>query len=201
MEGLRFVQARIATITQKFEPTPTTSTPLGSPSASSRVGLGGGASGTFDQFLTGALGTTPATQLSPGSYGALTPPDELRSFGNGQIPASQLTEIGVGQHRLSADAAAAFKQMRVAASAAGVDIGVTDSYRSLDQQVNLAQRKGLYSQGGLAAEPGTSNHGWGLAVDVDVNPTGQAWLRANGARFGFVEDVPREPWHWTYRPS
>lgn len=201
MDGLQFVQARIATITQKFEPASLDTTPLGSTISSSRVGLDTVPTGTFGQIMTSALGTTPATQLAPGEYGALSPPTNLRAFGNGQIPPGHLAEIGVGQHRLSADAAAAFKQMRAAASAAGVDIGVTDSYRTLDQQVNLAQRKGLYSKGGLAAEPGTSNHGWGLAVDVDVNPTGQAWLRANGARFGFVEDVPREPWHWTYRPS
>jgi hypothetical protein len=45
-------------------------------------------------------------------------------------------------------------------SFAGVDIGVTDSYRSYDAQVDVARRKGLYSQGGLAATPGTSDHGW-----------------------------------------
>ncbi len=26
-------------------------------------------------------------------------------------------------------------------------------------------------------------------------------MRENGWRNGFVEDVPREPWHWTYRPA
>jgi LAS superfamily LD-carboxypeptidase LdcB len=51
----------------------------------------------------------------------------------------------------------------------------------------------------LAATPGTSNHGWGLSVDLDLDATAQAWMRQNGARYGFVEDVPREPWHWTFR--
>ncbi|QGG97136.1 hypothetical protein GH723_14760 [Actinomarinicola tropica] len=64
-----------------------------------------------------------------------------------------------------------------------------------------ATEKGLYSQGGLAATPGTSNHGWGLSVDLDLNPASEAWMKANAPRFGFVEDVPREPWHWTYRPA
>jgi zinc D-Ala-D-Ala carboxypeptidase len=85
------------------------------------------------------------------------------------------------------------------AAAAGIEIGVTDSYRSYESQVDLARRKGLYSQGGLAATPGTSNHGWGLSVDLDLDATAQAWMRQNGARYGFVEDVPREPWHWTFR--
>jgi LAS superfamily LD-carboxypeptidase LdcB len=88
--------------------------------------------------------------------------------------------------------------MAADAGAAGVNLGVTDSYRSYDQQVDLARRKGLYSQGGLGATPGASAHGWGLAVDVDVNDQGQAWLRANAGRYGFVEAVPREPWHWEF---
>ena len=26
------------------------------------------------------------------------------------------------------------------------------------------------------------------------------WVRENAPRFGWVEAVPREPWHWEYRP-
>ena len=68
-------------------------------------------------------------------------------------------------------------------------------------QVDLARRKGLYSNGGLAAAPGTSNHGWGLAVDLDVDTRSHTWLADNGWRYGFVEDTPRERWHWAYRPT
>ena len=88
--------------------------------------------------------------------------------------------------------------MRAAAARDGVLIGVTDSYRSYAAQVDLARRKGLYQNGGLAAVPGTSQHGWGLAVDVDTNSRGTQWLRANAARFGFAT-IPREPWHWEFR--
>lgn len=126
-------------------------------------------------------------------------PPILAEFGNGRIPPNALTQIGVGNHRMWAPAAAAFQHLASDAEAAGVRIGVTDSYRSYDQQVDLAQRKGLYSQGGLAASPGRSNHGWGLSLDLDLDARGQQWMRANAARYGFVEDVPREPWHWTYR--
>jgi LAS superfamily LD-carboxypeptidase LdcB len=91
--------------------------------------------------------------------------------------------------------------MRDAADAAGVSLGVTSSYRSYKEQVALAAEKGLYSQGGWAAAPGTSNHGWGVAVDLEVDAAGLAWLRENGARYGFVEPVPREPWHWEFRPG
>jgi LAS superfamily LD-carboxypeptidase LdcB len=87
------------------------------------------------------------------------------------------------------------------AKAQGGTIGITDSYRSYDEQVDVARRKGLYSQGGLAAKPGTSEHGWGMATDLDLNNKAQAWVRANGEKYGFVENTPREPWHWAYKPK
>jgi len=153
----------------------------------------------------GALGAdalagarTPAARLS--SYGKLQPPAELVAYGNGKIPPAALMEIGHGSHRLHAPAARAFRQMEAAAKAEGIDIGVTDSYRTFDAQVDLARRKGLYSQGGLAATPGSSNHGWGLALDLDLDANAVAWMRKNAPDFGFVEDTPREPWHWGYRP-
>jgi hypothetical protein len=136
-----------------------------------------------------------------GGYGTLRPPAELAHYGNGRIPTARLASIGIGGHRLYAPAAAAFRQLRAAAARVGVNIGVTDSYRSYAQQVDLARRKGLYANGGLAATPGKSNHGWGLALDVNVNGGGLAWLRQNARRFGFAEAVPREPWHWEYRPG
>jgi hypothetical protein len=137
-----------------------------------------------------------------GGYGRLTPPAELAAYGNGRIPAEALVPIGQGGHRLHAPAAAAWRSLVDAAAADGVTVRITDSYRSFEQQVDLAARKGLYRDGGYAAVPGTSNHGWGLAVDADVNdPATLAWLRANAHRFGFVEAVPREPWHWEYRPE
>ena len=162
---------------------------------------------TFDSAYASALGTMTssnsmsATKRTPGTYGPLTPPAELLRFGNGRIPKEMLEEVGIGSHRLQTDAARAFKLMRAAAAADGIDIDITDSYRSYDAQVDLAERKGLHKHGGLAATPGTSNHGWGLSIDVDVDAKGQAWLDQNAARYGFVEDVTREPWHWTFRPD
>jgi LAS superfamily LD-carboxypeptidase LdcB len=91
--------------------------------------------------------------------------------------------------------------MTDAARRDGVTIGVTDSYRSYGEQVDLARRKGLYSQGGLAAKPGTSDHGWGLSLDLDLDGKAQAWMRRHADEYGFDENVPREPWHWTYKPG
>lgn len=61
----------------------------------------------------------------------------------------------------------------------------------------------------LAAVPGTSNHGWGLAVDTGTELDGDAgtesidqrtldWLLRNAARFGFSWEVQSEPWHIRY---
>jgi hypothetical protein len=156
--------------------------------------------GTTGIGATGALGLSqaPAITLADGAGSSTHVPDLLRSYGNGRIPRDLLTPIGIGQHRLWGPAAEAFKAMRAAAAADGVSISVTDSYRSYDQQVTLAAEKGLTQNGGWAATPGTSEHGWGLAVDADVDKNGLAWLRANGATYGFVEPTTREPWHWEY---
>src|SRR5690606_37874401 len=123
----------------------------------------------------------------------------LAAYGNGKIPRTALQEVGTTGHRLWAPAGQALEGLLAEAARDGVRIGITDSYRSYDAQVDVAARKGLYSQGGLAAEPGTSPHGWGIAVDLDLDDRAQAWMRTNGGRFGFVEDTPREPWHWVYR--
>ena len=140
----------------------------------------------------------PAALHSTHNHGKVQPPPELQAYGNGRIPPEALAEIGDGEHRMWAPAGEQFNKMRAAAAADGMSFGVTDSYRSYEAQVDVAERKGLYSQGGLAATPGTSNHGWGLALDLDLDSKAQEWMRANAGRFGFVEDVPREPWHWTF---
>lgn len=60
-----------------------------------------------------------------------------------------------------------------------------------------------------AAVPGTSNHGWGLAVDTGTELDGDAgtesidkatlnWLLENAERFGFSWELQSEPWHIRY---
>jgi LAS superfamily LD-carboxypeptidase LdcB len=53
--------------------------------------------------------------------------------------------------------------------------------------------------------PGTSNHGLGLAIDLDVsNPKVAAWLCSNAPKYGFYlqGSDPKSPefelWHWQY---
>jgi hypothetical protein len=127
--------------------------------------------------------------------------EPTKSQQNGRLPDNALQSIGSG-HKLQPAAAEAYRQMVEAAKNDGITWSVTDSYRTFEGQVDVARRKGLYSRGGLAAKPGTSNHGWGLAVDLgggaNIKGTKQNnWLHQNAHRFGF-KNIPKEPWHWEY---
>ncbi len=135
--------------------------------------------------------------------------DGARQWGgypNGLIPPSAMCELGVGGHSLRCDAAAAYRAMSGAYAAAfGGPLCITDSYRTYAGQVKLYGEKPA-----LAAVPGTSNHGWGLAVDlcggIQTFGTPQyAWMVANAGRFGFLHPTwadpgngREEPWHWEY---
>jgi hypothetical protein len=68
-----------------------------------------------------------------------------------------------------------------------------DNYKGPDGRI------GTGDDGNLAAQPGTSNHGWAVAVDfTGLGENEINWLRRNSRRFGFVNDVPSEVWHYTY---
>lgn len=53
--------------------------------------------------------------------------------------------------------------------------------------------------GASAAVPGTSNHGWGLAVDV-ASASGDRlrWLEQHTATYGWSWEIQSEPWHLRY---
>ncbi len=151
----------------------------------------------------GALRVECGNPVYPPSF------DGVRAWGgypNGLIPPSAMCPLGVAGHSLRCDAAAAYRAMSAAfASAFGTPICITDSYRTYASQVRLYGEKPA-----LAAVPGTSNHGWGLAVDlcggIERFGTAQyAWMTANAGRFGFLHPTwadpgngREEPWHWEY---
>jgi cell wall-associated NlpC family hydrolase len=151
----------------------------------------------------GALRVECGNTVYPPSF------DGVRAWGgypNGLIPPSALCPLDVGGHALRCDAAAAYRAMSGAfASAFGTPICITDSYRGYASQVRLYGQKPA-----LAAIPGTSNHGWGLAVDlcggIESFGTPQySWMSANAGRFGFLHPTwadpgrgREEPWHWEY---
>jgi hypothetical protein len=128
-------------------------------------------------------------------------------YANGFIPDSALCPLWQAPgHKLRADAAAAFNRMsQFHAATAGGPLCVTDSYRTYGEQVSLYGRKP-----GLAATPGTSEHGWGRAVDFcgGVERFGSdafQWMKDNAGRFGFFHPGWAEPsggrpeaWHWEY---
>ncbi len=132
------------------------------------------------------------------NYGNIVPAG-LRNFANGRLPDSKLVGVGEGQ-KLTEPAAKHFRRMDAAARAYGVDLRVNSGYRTVSEQAYYYQRH--LNGGPPAARPGSSTHGWGLSVDLDVKnePRASEWLRKNGASYGFFNDVTTEPWHWTYRP-
>lgn len=125
----------------------------------------------------------------------------MKKYDNGYLPDHVLKEVpGLGIYRI--DAARALKAMKRAAKKDGI-ILTGSGYRSFQGQVELKEQKPT-----LAATPGTSNHGWGVASDMAVGDYGTEvynWLMKNGKRFGWVNPEwaqqggsKEEPWHWEY---
>ena len=99
--------------------------------------------------------------------------------------------------------------------------GINDGYRSYAEQVAMFlsryrvqwSGRGLYgdvrwwrgrryvrtSGLGMAARPGTSTHGDGLALDL-ARPQ-RTWMFAHGAAYGWFNTIRSEPWHWEYRAN
>lgn len=130
------------------------------------------------------------------------------AYANGRIPESALARIpGSGPYggpKLRADAARAYNALheeslrRYGISMALDEGSVGRAYRSYPRQV-LAKR--IY--GADAAEPGTSNHGWGLAVDL-MNARQRWVIDQIGHLYGFSKrwsDAAWEWWHIKYRPG
>lgn len=161
--------------------------------------------------LVSADGTTRLRELSdvsraadrdplPGCDGATRP-----SGSNGQLATADLCTLWDGRQQLRADAAVALAELNDAFVARfGTDICLTDGYRTLAEQYTLKAQKG-----GLAATPGKSNHGWGLAVDICGLQPGTSrwtWMNDNGPVYGWENPTwaksggsgPYEPWHWEY---
>ncbi|WP_283135356.1 D-alanyl-D-alanine carboxypeptidase family protein [Rhizohabitans arisaemae] len=132
---------------------------------------------------------------------------DAEQYPNGLLPSSYLCPLTQSGERLRADAAIAFISLNEAYKQRfGAPICVTDSYRSLPEQQAV-----YYSRPGLAAVPGRSNHGLGLAVDLcggvqNFRSVQFNWLEQNGRRYGWIHPdwakrSPFEPWHWEYEPK
>lgn len=136
--------------------------------------------------------------------------EAAQRYGNGQIPSSVLCDLGWAPNQLlRCDAAAELENLNDAFRAEfGRNLDVTDGYRSYAEQLSVAA-----SKGGLAAVPGTSNHGWGQAVDLSggiesFGTAEHAWMVANAGKYGWKHPAwaqaggsKPEAWHWEYGTS
>lgn len=174
-----------------------------------------------------ALGGPPSTGAGPdcGGPASYEPPENdgpvfytstPTSSGdgsNGRIPADRMTALAWCQDSqgnkqwLRSDAAAALTRLNDAFRAQfGENIAVDLSYRSYETQVAMRE-----AYGSLAARPGTSNHGTGVAIDTwewaaySFGSARYDWLVAHGPGYGWVApDWAREAgsnpeyWHFEY---
>ncbi|QCB95456.1 peptidase M15 [Cellulomonas shaoxiangyii] len=142
-------------------------------------------------------------------------PTEGGDGSNGRLPPSALSAVSWTRDSqgtpfyLRQDATAALERLNAAFRAAlGHDLALDLTYRDYDTQVEM--RAAL---GAVAAVPGTSSHGTGLAIDVPELPcaygwdsAARAWLVANGPSYGWVSPTwarqggsNPEYWHYEYR--
>ena len=129
------------------------------------------------------------------------------TYTNGEVPSNALcaaTPDGVQQ--LRCDAAVAFRLMSASFEQDnGTSLCITDSYRSRAGQELVHVQKP-----NLTATPGTSVHGWGLAVDLcggieSFDTPEHAWMMTQGPAFGWhhpswaeAGGSRPEPWHFEY---
>ena len=129
------------------------------------------------------------------------------AYRNGRLPASALSPIPGGRLAKGAPARSWLAMRWYVHRKTGIWLyptGPASSYRSLVKQQEFWSNY-TNGKGPLAARPGTSNHGWGKAVDVPL-PAQQAAVRKYGHLFGWgiaggklSSDAPSEAWHCTYR--
>lgn len=150
---------------------------------------------------------------------------------NGKLSLSTLTRLSVGGY-LTTAAANSFERLRLAGARDGVNVTITstaDAYREYAIQERIFTERYIptytqyasgrvdrrYWQGrywfrragtAAAAVPGTSNHGWAIAIDIanvgGFNSTFYRWLSDNAPALGWSNDEGHsvgEAWHWTYK--
>lgn len=167
-------------------------------------------------------------------------PADLKGAKNGELSPKLLKKIPEGgqMHHLAANAWFAMAKW---AMLAGIKLEHVGAYRPIEEQISLFMSRYVKGDSGdprkitrtykgetwmlkkgmaPAGSPGTSNHGWGLAIDaaVEVNgkvlaitadpdgkggfKSGLEWLLANADKFGFSweikEGAQAEAWHIRY---
>lgn len=130
---------------------------------------------------------------------------------NGYMPKSAM--CSVQNTSLRCDAAAYFAPMDAAFAAKfGSHINIGQGYRDFAGQVSVKGSWSARGAAGMAATPGKSNHGLGLAADLSgpesKSGTAQhAWLVANAPTYGWMWPCamrpggagPHESWHFEFQ--
>lgn len=147
-----------------------------------------------------------------GDYPVGVAPGPWGGHENGRIPEELLLPIPwAPDHLLRTDATESLIALNSEYRAEfGHDLVINDAYRDYARQEDA--RNDWCSRGkcGNAAIPGTSNHGWALAVDLGggISSFGTAeysWMKSNGPKYGWQHpswaepggSAP-EPWHWDF---
>ncbi len=153
-----------------------------------------------------ALVGASCQQLNPDNRAAAVP-----AVTNGSLPMSYLASPG-GGCAVYDEALASLKAMIAQAAKDGVKLKPVSCYRDYAGQV--AARESWCNRGAcqMAAVPGTSNHGWGKAIDfadqngsLGFDSVGYTWLKTWAGYFGWIHPrtmeadgpVP-EAWHWEW---
>lgn len=131
---------------------------------------------------------------------------------NGRLDLADLCKVGIGpegqDQYLRCDAAEAWKKLGAEFETKfGKPLRVEYGYRPYDWQLQALDEFGS----GQVAAPGTSNHGWALAIDVPTDDGFRfgrpefEWLAANGPEVGWHHPEwaragggREEPWHFEF---
>jgi D-alanyl-D-alanine carboxypeptidase len=139
----------------------------------------------------------------------------------------EVAEVGADgrDHLLVPLAAEAWRRLRAAALADGIDLFIVSAFRSIDRQAEIVRRKletgaAVESILTVCAPPGFSEHHTGRAVDVSTSGSralevefdqtaAYAWLTDRAAEFGYYLSYPignpwgyqYEPWHWCFQDA
>jgi len=166
-------------------------------------------------FLAGSPAGASGSAIRPDNK-----PTPLAGAENGRVPDGRLITVAPGC-RVAREAGPSLALLFRTAHESGVDLTGRDCYRPVAGQVAESQQWSAAGNSACAATPargpggqvtGTSNHGWGKAVDfgdpgsLSFSSTGYRFLKAQAARFGWNHPGWAEPggsacpeaWHWEW---
>jgi hypothetical protein len=154
------------------------------------------------------LAVTGCTVSSASTINPINPanrPTTISGYTNGELPSSQLYVLN-SSCTLYRPTVGSFEGMIAAAHADGVDLQPVQCYRDYAGQVYERNYWCKLKLCANAAVPGTSNHGWGKAVDfrdqngsLTWNSVGYKWLVAHAGAWGWNHPGGvNEAWHWEW---